>query len=68
MAGSSPARAPMMPVAARPLAQAWGGMTTASRWPGGVGGGSGCADGNSGGAAGQGQQGGLGQELGADLG
>ena len=33
MAGSSPARAPMMTVAARPPAQAWGGMTTASPWP-----------------------------------
>ena len=33
MAGSSPARAPMITVAARPPAQAWGGMTTASPWP-----------------------------------
>ena len=33
MAGSSPARAPMMTAAASPPAQAWGGMTTASPWP-----------------------------------
>jgi hypothetical protein len=33
MAGSSPARAPMMTVAAIPPVQAWGGMTTASPWP-----------------------------------
>jgi len=33
MAGSSPARAPIMRAAARPPAQAWGGMVTASPWP-----------------------------------
>ena len=32
MAGSSPARAPMATAAARPPAQAWDGMTTASPW------------------------------------
>ena len=33
MAGSSPARAPMMTAAARPPAQACGGITTVSPWP-----------------------------------
>jgi hypothetical protein len=33
MAGSSPARAPMITAAARPPAQAWGGMTTVWPWP-----------------------------------
>jgi hypothetical protein len=32
MAGSSPARSPMTTAAARPPAQAWGGMTTAPPW------------------------------------
>src|SRR5215471_19664048 len=33
MAGRSPARAPMSRAAARPPAQAWGGMTAVSPWP-----------------------------------
>ena len=67
MAGSSPARAPMTMAAARPPAQASGGMTTASPWARAYNGGGGRAEDDSGGAAGQGQQDRLGQELGADL-
>jgi hypothetical protein len=61
MAGSSPARTPMMTAAPRPPAQAWGdddGLVVAV----GVGGGGQGADEHVGGAAGQGQQDGLGQE------
>jgi len=43
-AGSSPARAPMMTAAARPPAQAWGGMTTGLAVAAGVGGGGGDAE------------------------
>ena len=67
MAGSSPAAAPMTMAAARPPAQASGGMTRSLAVAAGVDGGGGRADDDAGGAAGQGQQDRLGQELGADL-
>ena len=67
MAGSSPARAPMTTAAARPPAHASGGNDDGLAVAAGVGGGGGRAGEDADGAAGQGQQDGLGLELDADL-
>ena len=67
MAGSSPARAPMMTAAARPPAHASGGNDDGFAVAAGVGGGGGRAGEDADGAPGQGQQDRLGEELDPDL-